>query len=83
MMASEHTGNRLINFQAWPSLNNKKGVDMALKEEQNTCAHTGCNCPIAQDEKYCSPHCEAAPTEVICGCGHAQCQAAAAAPAAG
>jgi hypothetical protein len=50
---------------------------MANEQEQKQCAHPGCNCTVAQDEKWCSPHCETAPTEALCGCGHTQCVAGA------
>ncbi|HWQ32025.1 MAG TPA: hypothetical protein VNQ79_04010 [Blastocatellia bacterium] len=45
-----------------------------MADNENKCAHPGCNCPALPDEKYCSPHCETAPDEVICGCGHQGCQ---------
>ena len=48
---------------------------MASDKNENTCAHPGCNCVPMKDEKYCSPHCETAPDEVMCGCGHAECEA--------
>lgn len=48
-----------------------------VDQTENQCAHPGCNCVVAQDEKWCSPHCETAPDEVICGCGHATCEAGA------
>ena len=50
---------------------------MADQSNQNQCAHPNCDCLVTKDEKYCSPHCEAAPeTEVMCGCGHPACQTA-------
>jgi hypothetical protein len=49
---------------------------MADKTE-NQCTHPGCNCTVAENEKWCSPHCETAPDEIMCGCGHAVCEAGA------
>jgi hypothetical protein len=40
---------------------------------RDQCAHPGCGCAAPRDEKHCSPHCEAAPEEIICGCGHDDC----------
>ena len=50
---------------------------MTDDKTQNQCAHSGCNCTVAQGEKWCSPHCETAPDESICGCLHAMCGAGA------
>lgn len=50
---------------------------MAKQNTEKQCAHPGCECPVPQGETWCSPHCEAAPTEAICGCGHAACVAGA------
>ncbi|MBS1791703.1 MAG: hypothetical protein JST85_28605 [Acidobacteria bacterium] len=44
-----------------------------IDKQENRCAHPGCSCSTTQDEKYCSPYCETAPPEAICGCGHADC----------
>jgi hypothetical protein len=49
---------------------------MADEKHEKTCAHPGCDCPALKGEKYCSPHCETAPEEVICGCGHEGCSTA-------
>ena len=49
---------------------------MADEKNEKTCAHPGCKCPALKDGKYCSPHCETAPEEVICGCGHQACRTA-------
>lgn len=46
---------------------------MAVEKSENQCAHPGCNCSVAKDEKWCSPHCETSPNEIICGCGHTGC----------
>jgi hypothetical protein len=44
------------------------------EREQAVCANSSCDCPVSQDDKYCSPHCETAPeSEIVCGCGHADC----------
>ena len=48
---------------------------MTNERIENQCAHPSCNCTVEQDEKWCSPHCEGAPQEVVCGCGHAECEA--------
>jgi hypothetical protein len=50
---------------------------MDIDKNENTCAHPGCNCAPVKGEKYCSPHCETAPNEVMCGCGHVECEAGA------
>jgi hypothetical protein len=45
-------------------------------ERDNQCAHPSCDCPVPENETYCSPHCESAPkSEIICGCGHGACMA--------
>jgi hypothetical protein len=46
---------------------------MADERIEGRCEHPGCDCPVAQGERWCSPHCETAPDEVMCGCGHAGC----------
>lgn len=46
---------------------------MANQITENQCSHPGCNCTVAQGEQWCSPHCETAPDEVLCGCGHTGC----------
>jgi hypothetical protein len=49
-------------------------TDMADQREEKQCANLSCDCPVPQDEEYCSPHCETAPeAEITCGCGHAAC----------
>jgi len=49
--------------------------EIKMKDENgNRCAHPTCDCPVPQNESYCSPHCETAPkSEITCGCGHAAC----------
>lgn len=47
---------------------------MTDSKTDRPCAHPGCNCTVAKNEKWCSPHCETAPEfEAICGCGHEKC----------
>ncbi|HEX4274758.1 MAG TPA: hypothetical protein VHZ74_05360 [Bryobacteraceae bacterium] len=43
------------------------------------CAHPSCNCMAAKDSKYCGALCEgnAGKPDIICGCGHAACEATA------
>jgi len=48
------------------------------------CAHAGCICTVAEGEQFCSDSCaaqagsdEAAAADDECGCGHAECTAAA------
>lgn len=48
---------------------------MQNDQNENQCAHTGCNCTVPSGEKYCSPHCETVTEELLCGCGHAGCVA--------
>jgi len=52
---------------------------MEDERSENQCAHPGCDGAAARDEKFCSPHCETAPEEIICGCGNADCVTGAAA----
>jgi hypothetical protein len=46
-------------------------------ERRNTCAHRGCSCPVAGNEKYCSARCETYEnddiTTITCECGHGGC----------
>jgi len=48
-----------------------------MADENNKCAHESCSCTVGNDEKYCSPVCEAAGkqdvTEISCDCGHPGC----------
>ena len=45
-----------------------------IDKDKTECANLSCDCPVSQDDKYCSPHCETAPeSEIVCGCGHAAC----------
>jgi hypothetical protein len=48
-------------------------------KQSKTCAHPSCNCPPAKDSKYCGTLCEASAgrADIICGCGHVGCEAAA------
>ncbi len=50
--------------------------------EIKKCAHPACNCQVSEDEKYCSPYCEAAAdtTEIACNCAHAGCAVRESAP---
>jgi hypothetical protein len=45
----------------------------------NKCKHPACDCPAAQDSKYCGEYCEdaekAGVLEIGCGCEHAACKA--------
>ena len=43
------------------------------------CGNPACNCMPSEKEKFCSPHCEGMKqkTEILCGCGHANCAGAA------
>ena len=45
--------------------------------DDNKCAHEACTCVVGEDEKYCSPQCEAAAkedlTDIACDCGHPAC----------
>jgi hypothetical protein len=40
-----------------------------------TCAHPGCECPVANGEKYCSDYCESLGNllSIACECGHGEC----------
>ena len=46
--------------------------------ENTKCLHTACVCRVADDEEYCSQHCENAGnqdiTEIKCDCGHPGCE---------
>jgi hypothetical protein len=64
-------------------LTTERRSEMEDERSENQCAHPGCGCAASPDEKYCSPHCEAAPEEIICGCGHVGCVTGAAAERAG
>lgn len=46
-----------------------------MADNNAKCAHPNCNCPPAQDSKYCSAYCEGAAgtIEIGCHCGHAGC----------
>jgi hypothetical protein len=50
-----------------------------------TCAHPGCECPVANGEKYCSDYCESLGNllSIACECGHGECAPAEAVGAAG
>jgi len=43
--------------------------------KKSQCAHAGCSCLVANDSRYCSPHCETLKTgsELACECGHEHC----------
>ncbi len=47
-------------------------------EKQTKCAHATCDCPAAQDSKYCSEYCRDAHRsgvmEIGCGCEHPGCR---------
>jgi len=44
--------------------------------DQKKCANPACSCVPANNEKYCSAHCEGlkGSTEVMCTCGHSVCK---------
>lgn len=48
-----------------------------MADENNKCAHEMCVCPVADDQEYCSHHCEGVADQDIielrCECGHAAC----------
>ncbi len=37
------------------------------------CTHEGCGCAASRIDSFCSTHCESAPDESVCGCGHTEC----------
>jgi hypothetical protein len=43
--------------------------------DRETCEHTICTCPRAEDSSYCSAYCETAGdnVELACNCGHPGC----------
>lgn len=46
-------------------------------DNENTCGHKGCGCPVGEDSPYCSDHCtdvaEMDLDEIACDCGHEGC----------
>ena len=50
---------------------------MADLKKEHKCAHTTCDCPAPQGEKYCSEYChdadKAKVMEIGCGCEHKAC----------
>ena len=49
-----------------------------MEDDNNKCAHDACSCMVADDQEYCSEHCEDAVdqdiVEISCDCGHPSCQ---------
>ena len=48
-----------------------------MTDDDNTCGHDICTCAVAEDQEYCSDHCEDADeqdiVEIRCDCGHSTC----------
>lgn len=48
-----------------------------MADENNTCGHDICSCPVSGDQEYCSDHCRETErqdmTEIACDCGHPGC----------
>lgn len=46
-------------------------------ENDGTCKHEICNCPVTDEGAFCSENCSEAAgqdiTEIACNCGHASC----------
>jgi hypothetical protein len=47
------------------------------EKKPDKCAHPGCNCPLPEGRKYCSPYCESVGDRLFkaCECGHTGCAA--------
>lgn len=49
-----------------------------MTDDDNKCGHDACVCRVADDEDYCSEHCEDAVdqdiVEIRCDCGHPACE---------
>ena len=43
-------------------------------DDNSTCAHPRCNCPVTPGEKYCCESCEKQQGDEACACGHVECQ---------
>ena len=43
--------------------------------KKGKCAHPACQCPVSENQKYCSTSCQDAgdTLELSCNCGHAGC----------
>jgi hypothetical protein len=44
--------------------------------DEKKCAHPSCHCKARADSDYCSTYCEgeAGTSDIICGCGHPDCE---------
>lgn len=50
---------------------------MEIIQNEETCQHSGCNCPTGASSDYCSDYCKDAKddgTDAICECGHSDCR---------
>jgi hypothetical protein len=56
-----------------------EGKVVMANDPGTKCKHPACDCPAAQDSKYCGEYCEdaekAGVLEIGCGCEHAACKA--------
>ena len=70
-----------IDFEcggAYARQHGEKGeVGSVAEKKIGKCAHPGCNCPAAEERKYCSDYCESIGKQpsIACSCGHAECAA--------
>jgi hypothetical protein len=55
-----------------------------MEINQRKCEHAACKCIVSGDAMFCSPYCEKRTDDgnPACDCGHAECQASVADPAA-
>ena len=44
---------------------------------EHECAHLSCGCAVEKEGDFCSDWCKRAIDSTDCGCGHADCRAAA------